>query len=197
MEKNLKTQLMSDSPELRAQAIKELANSNNSENILVLEKIQRCDTDPRLREYADKATHHLRSKLESGIPQNPTDTSPTLETYQFVTRQSGRDGQESRPKRELSKPFKARISKSDIKAAERKVQRAISMHLGGQSKKALVYFIQALKLNPKLEKNQYVCNVAEEITGLPYQAAFQSLRDRNTRKKLMNSAQGRSWKSAR
>ncbi|MCK4489839.1 MAG: hypothetical protein KAU23_06235 [Anaerolineales bacterium] len=190
MEKQLKVQLQSKDSTQRAQAIKSLALSGERENIQVLKEIHENDPDPRIQEYARKAALHLHTTLSSADPEK-TSPSPS-KSDQAVPKE-----RESSPKESTTESRKKQASRSDIQAAERKVQRAFSLHTGGQEKKALQQFIQALKLNPDLDKNPFAGNVAVELTGLPREEAFQSLMDRTDQKELLNSAQGRTKKPAR
>jgi predicted esterase len=190
MEKQWRAQLQSKDPEQRAQAIKALALSAEGENIKVLKDIHENDPDPRIQEYARKAALHLYTTLNSAEIEKTSPSPPKSDRPIPEERESG-------PKASSTETRKKKISQSDIQAAERKIQRAFSLHTGGQEKKALHLFVQALKLNPGLDKDPFAGNVAAELTGLPREEAFQSLMDRSDRKELLNSAQGRTKKPAR
>jgi len=190
MEKQWGVQLQSKDPEQRAQAIKALALSAERENIKVLKEIHENDPDPRVQEYARKAALHLYTTLNSAETEKTSPSPPKSDHPLQEERESG-------PQASSTESGKKKISQSDIQAADRKVQRAFSLHTGGQEKKALQLFVQALKLNPDLDKDPFAGNVAAELTGLPREEAFQSLRDRTDRKELLNSAQGRTKKPAR
>ncbi len=190
MEKQLKVQLQSKDPKQRAQAIKSLALSGESENIQVLKEIHENDPDPHIQEYARKAALHLYTTLNSAKSKK---TSPsTSKSYRTVPKK-----RESSPKDSSTESGKKKPARVDIQAAERKVQRAFSLHSAGQTKKALQFFIQAIELNPDLDKDPFAENIAAELTGLPYEEAFQSLKDRTEQKELLNSAQGRTKKPVR
>jgi len=190
MEKQWRVQLQSKDPEQRAQAIKALALSAERENIKVLKEIHENDPDPRIQEYARKAALHLYTTLNSAEIEKTSPSPPKSDRPIPEERESGL-------KVTPTESGKKKISQSDIQAAERKVQRAFSMHTGGQEKKALQLFVQALKLNPDLDKDPFAGNVAAELTGLPREEAFQSLLDQTDRKELLNTAQGRTKKPAR
>lgn len=188
MEQSLSKLIQSRDPKKRALAIKELATSSKPENLKVLYEIIENEKDPRLQEYAAKAAQHLSSKL------NSPEILETASIYQQITEKTKTDQalKNRRSTRNSSSTSgMVKVSKANLQVAERKVQRAIALHLGGQTKKALKHFIQALELNPNLDTNTYMRNIAEELTGLPYQAAFQALKDRSTRNKLLKSANNR------
>ena len=84
------------------------------------------------------------------------------------------------------------ISAADIKAAEDKVQRAFNLHTGGQTKRALNYFIQALKQNPYLIQDPFARSMASELTGLTPDQALEILIDPADQKKSLSAAQGSS-----
>ncbi len=190
MEKQLKVQLESKDSKQRAQAIKSLALSGERENIQVLKEIHENDADPQIQEYARKAALHLHTTLNSAETEK---TSPSqLKADQTVPKEG-----EASPRASITESGKKKSARADTQAAERKVQRAFSLHTGGQTKKALQVFIQALELNPDLEKDTFARNVATELTGLPFEEAFQSLQDRSDRKELLNSAQESTKKPVR
>jgi predicted esterase len=190
MEKQLKAQLQSKDSKQRAQAIKSLALSGERENIQVLKEIHENDPDSQIQEYARKAALHLHTTLSSADPEK-TSPSPS-KSDQTVPKE-----RESSPKKSTIESRKKQASRSDIQAAERQVQRAFSLHTRGQTKKALQVFIRALKLNPGLGKDQFVKNLAAELTGLPFEEALQSLGDRTDQKELLDSVQESTKKPAR
>jgi len=190
MEKRLRIQLQSKDSKQRAQAIKSLALSGERDNIQVLKEIHDNDPEPQIQEYARKAALHLHATLSSAETEK-TSPSPS-KSDQAVTQK-----RESSPEGSTTEPGKKKPARADIQAAERKVQRAFSLHTKGQTKKALQVFIQALELNPDLVKDQFTRNVAAELTGLPIEEAFQSLQDRTDRKELLDSAQEQTKKPVR
>lgn len=92
---------------------------------------------------------------------------------------------------------KAKVSASDRKAADQKVQRAFSLFTNGQTDKALKAFIRALEINPYLTEDPFAGNLAAELTGLPRDQALASLQDRGGRDKLLDSAKERTEKPQR
>lgn len=157
-----KKQLESDDPKERAAAIKAIAVSGDHDNLRFLKDIVENDPDPRLQEYARKAARHLHSRPQSKKPNSS-----------FLT--SGASEDED-------------ISNKDYQEAEKKVQRAFSLHMGGQIKKGIQVFTQALELNPGLEKDTYARSVASELTGLDPKEAFLSLKDQSDIKELIKAA---------
>ena len=67
--------------------------------------------------------------------------------------------------------------------------------MGGQTKKAIQIFTQALEMYPGLEKNSYAGSVASELTGLDQMEAFRSLKDQSDIKELIKAAPGKKKKT--
>lgn len=175
------TQLDSDDPKVRAQAVKEIALSGNQDYLKYLIEIAEIDPDTKLREYAKKAAQHLFSTQEK------TDPAPTP-TPTYTTEPEPISQPLSEPERSddelaaaLARPIpvveEVDLSTADVKEAEAKVQRAFNLHTSDQTKKALPVYAKALKLNPQLGKNSFSRSVASELTGKPVQEALLILGD--------------------
>ena len=175
------TQLDSDDPKVRAQAVKAIALSGNQDYLKYLIEIAEIDSDAQLRDFAKKAAQHLYSsqaKTESTPTPTPT-FAPEPEPISQPPAEPAKSDEElaaalARPLPEVEEED---LSTGDIKEAENKVQRAFNLHTSGQTKKALPVYAKALKLNPHLGKNSFSRSVASELTGKPYLEALLILGD--------------------
>jgi len=177
------TQLHSDDPKVRAQAVKAIALSGNQDYLKHLIEIAENDPDAQLREYAKKAAQHLfraQAKTESTPTPTPTYT-PEPEPEPISQSPAAPEKTESEIEAALANPMLENeeddLSNADVREATSKVQRAFSLHTGGQTKKALQIYAQALKINPLLIKDTYAKSVASELTGKPAQEALLILGD--------------------
>jgi len=177
------TQLDSDDPKVRAQAVKAIALSGNQDYLKHLIEIAEADPDAQLREFAKKAAQHLfssQAKTESTPTPTPTYT-PEPEPEPISQPPAAPEKTESEIAAALANPIleteEDDLSSSDVREATRKVQRAFSLHTGSQTKKALQIFAQALDINPLLIKDTYAKSVASELTGKPVQEALLILGD--------------------
>lgn len=168
-------QLDSDDPKVRAQAVKAIALSGNQDYLQYLIEIAEIDTDAQLREYAKKAAQHLYSTAQSPEPEIPSPTPKVLS--EPIEPEKVPDKKKASTPPDPVATEEKEISRGDRKKAEEKVQRAFSLHMGEQTKKALPIYAEALKLNPDLGKNSFSRSVASELTGKPYQEALLILGD--------------------
>jgi hypothetical protein len=177
------TQLDSEDPKVRAQAVKAIALSGNQDYLKHLIEIAEIDPDAQLREYAKKAAQHLfssQAKTESTPTPTPT-YAPEPELEPIGQPPAAPEKTDSEIAAALANPMMESeeddLSNADVREATSKVQRAFSLHTGGQTKKALQIFAQALEINPLLIKDTYAKSVASELTGKPAQEALLILGD--------------------
>ena len=183
MDQKLDEQLDSQDPRERAMAIKTMALAGNQEYLEILKDLHEFDPEPQIREYARKAAIHIYQNLnepedqppqpvkkESFKPQAGELTSVTLDTT---------------PK----KKEKEAVSRPDREKADKLVQRAFTFYSNDDPKKATKFFIKALEINPGLEGQTFAGNLAMELTGLPLETAFASLRGPQGKKDLLESLQ--------
>jgi hypothetical protein len=179
------TQLDSDDPKVRAQAVKAIALSGNQDYLKHLIEIAEIDPDAQLRDYAKKAAQHLfssQAKTESTPTPIPTPTyTPEPEPEPISQSPAAPEKTEAEIEAALANPMLENeeddLSNADVREATSKVQRAFSLHTGGQTKKALQIFAQAFEINPLLKKDTYAKSVASELTGKPAQEALLILGD--------------------
>ena len=190
MEKNMtqdwRDQLDSDDPKVRAQAVKAIALSGNQDYLKYLVEIAENDPDSQLRDFAKKAAQHLYSSQSQPEPE------PISQPF------SEPEKSESEIEAALARPMledeEEDLSTADVKEAEKKVQRAFSLHTSGQTKKALLIYAQALELNPDLGKNSFSRSVASELTGKPVQEAMLILGDPDKLSEFIEANHGKAKK---
>ena len=186
MAEDWKTQLASEDPRVRAEAVKTLAHSGDRANLPYLKEIVENDPDPRVRDYAKKAARHLFTSTESAASESPPPPQPRQPepTPAPPPREPEPDPLPSTPEPETA-PVQNRITKADRAAAENKIQRALSMHMRGDTQKALKSYIQGLDLDPNLANETFTRSVAAELTGLQPDHALAILQDPEQRKELI------------
>jgi len=197
------TQLDSDDPKERAQAVKAIALSGNQDYLKYLIEIAEIDPDAQLREYAKKAAQHLFSSQEK-TESTPTPTpayTPEPEPEPISQPPAAPEKTESEISAALENPMFDReeedLSPANVREAEGKVQRAFSLHTSGQTKKALPIYAQAMELNPQLEKNSFSRSVASELTGKPAQEALLILGDPDRLSEFIEENYGKAKKGGK
>jgi len=202
------TQLDSDDPKVRAQAVKAIALSGNQDYLKYLIEIAEIDPDAKLREYAKKAAQHLytsQTKTEPEIAPPPTPTTQYTSEAESEPEQVDQpplkpEKTESEINAALENPMFEKeedLSPANVREAEAKVQRAFSLHTSGQTKKALPIYAQAMDLNPQLDKNSFSRSVASELTGKPAQEAFLILGDPDRLREFIEVNYGKAKKSSK
>lgn len=181
MDQRLDEQLDSQDPRERAKAIKALALSGNRENLEILNDIHEFDRDPQIREYARKAALHLHQSLQQ--PEEPALQQVSQESFKPRAGELTSVTLDTTPK----KKEKEAISRPDREKADKLVQRAFTLYSTDQTKKAVKVFVKALEINPGLEGQTFAGNLAMELTGLPLETAFASLRGPQAKKVLLES----------
>jgi len=197
------TQLDSDDPKVRAQAVKAIALSGNQDYLKHLIEIAEIDPDAQLREYAKKAAQHLfrsQAKTESGPTPTPAIT-PEPEPEPISQPPAAPEKTESEINAALENPMfemeEEDLSPANVREATSKVQRAFSLHTGGQTKKALQIYAQALEINPLLIKDTYAKSVASELTGKPAQEALLILGDPDRLSEFIEVNHGKAKKGSK
>lgn len=94
------------------------------------------------------------------------------------------------PDKEKKKPPSS-LTKADREAAQNKIQRALTMHMKGDTQKALKSFAQGLDINPNLANETFTRSVASELTGLTPDQALEILMDPEDRKELIKPSKGK------
>jgi tetratricopeptide (TPR) repeat protein len=87
------------------------------------------------------------------------------------------------------------LSKTDREAADSKIQRALTLHMKGDTQKALKSFAQGLDINPSLQNETFTKSVASELTGLTSDQALKILMDPEEREELLNPPKEKKGKS--
>ncbi|NQS91988.1 MAG: hypothetical protein HQ574_06215, partial [Chloroflexi bacterium] len=164
MKRDYKKGVINADTQERAQIIKEIVLSGDQENLEILKEIVENDPDPRIQEYARKAARHLY-------------TSKTTTSAEESSTPPGKGSSGEDITQESSSEEDHLLSTSEIRAAEKKIQRAFTLHSAGQTKKALQVFSQALETNPELEKDTFTRGVAADLTGKTPDEALRILRE--------------------
>jgi hypothetical protein len=181
MDQILEEQLDSQDPRERAKAIKTLALSGEKEHLDLLKDIHEFDPEPQLREYARKAAIHLFQNLNEPDPGTPQ--AVEQEDFQPKPNELTSVTLDTTPR----KVEKQAVSKPDREKAAKLVQRAFTFYSTDKPKKATKAFTKALEINPGLEGETFAGNLAMELTGLPLETAFASLRGPQAKKELLES----------
>jgi hypothetical protein len=173
--KDWRTQLESDDPRVRVEVIKAIANSGDRALIPYLKEVVDNDIDPRVQDYARKAARHLFTTTEGPIPDSPPpQEEPKVEPEEKP--------QAPEPQ---THTLASSISPEERSSGETKIQRALSLHMRGDTQKALKAFAQGLDLDPNLSNETFTRSVAVELTGLTADQALDILMDPETRKELI------------
>ncbi len=181
MNQKLDEQLDSKDPRERAQAIKTLALSGEKANMDILKDIHEFDPDPDIREYARQAALHLFQSIK----ETEVDSTQAVkkESSHLHAKELTSTTLDTTPR----KVEKQGVSKPDREKADKMVQRAFTLYSTDQTKKAVKVFTKALEINPGLESQTFAGNLAMELTGLPLETAFASLRGPQAKKELLES----------
>jgi len=198
VEKNMaldwRDQLNSDDPKVRAQAVKAIALSGNQDYLKYLIEIAENDPDSQLRDFAKKAAQHLYSSQSQPEPEPISQPFSEPISQPFSEPEKSESEIEAALARPMLEDEEEDLSTADVKEAEKKVQRAFSLHTSGQTKKALLIYAQALELNPDLGKNSFSRSVASELTGKPVQEAMLILGDPDKLSEFIEANHGKAKK---
>lgn len=133
-------QLHSLDPAERRQAIIRLANDRNPESLPLLASVYRSDPVPELRDLALKAGRYIRD-LASATPPKPG-SAPVPDSSQAV-------------------------SKRDAELAQNYLDAAISCYAHGDTARTIENLGKAISLNPALQKETVVANLASLSMNMP------------------------------
>lgn len=174
-------QLQSEDPRVRAEAIKAIAHSGDKAYIPYLKEIVDNDPEPRLQDYARKAALHLFTSTEDSTPEQAA--PPEEARPHWAEKPRSEEDREETPQKS--------IPPAERTSAETKIQRALSLHMRGDTQKALKAFAQGLDLDPNLANETFTRSVASELTGLHPDQALDILMDPEDRKELLNPPKGK------
>ena len=176
-EQQLLRDLQSENPEARRKAIHAMVRSGDPHALEVLKGVYENDPDPAVRTYAQKAARHIwettrKQKSTSTPPQTPRIRSPLSSNADPTSHAA----QEQRPTRAARE-----VTKADTLSAQLHFNRAVSLHMNGETEKALKALTKAIDLNPELGNQKFPANLAGELTGLPTAEAVRMLSDKSLR----------------
>jgi tetratricopeptide (TPR) repeat protein len=163
MDEQWKTDLKSQDPEIRRQGIKSLVESGNPMAMGILRRIYETDPDEAVKEYAKKAGQYLFKKKEQEAKHAPA-TPPTMP---FKAEPEPQTSAAESPGAPTEGSPRKKLSEREIESANQKLQRALTLHMRGDTKKALKQYESAITINPALKKDTFAINLASNLTGLP------------------------------
>ncbi len=172
MNNQLLAQLHSPDPTQRRQAIIALGRACDPADLRALAQVYRSDPDPALRELARKAGVHIRQQAQGRTKALDTTDSPSP----LAEKKSGGEV-------ELPPP----VSKRQAERAKSYYNRALDLHMAGDTAKAATELGRALAINPFLATDTPTMNLAAKMTGLPPGEAIQALMDRQQRAKVVET----------
>lgn len=191
MDQILDQQLDSEDPRKRAEAIRTMALSGEKKYLEILKDLHEFDPDPKIKEYARQAALHLFQNLKETEPGEPQ--AVKRESYKPRAGELTSVSLDSIPK----KKDKQAVPRPDREKADKMVQRAFTFYSTDNPKKAIKLFVKALEIDPGLEGQTFAGNLAMELTGLPLESAFASLRGDNWQKEVLDSVQDPDQKKAK
>jgi|GEM_PF-6803499 len=146
MSSQIMKQLKNPDPKQRIQAITKVAKSVNPKALPILEKISQQDADSAVRQHAEKAVRFIKKQTMT-VPAISVDTD--------------------------RKPVES-VEVTDS-PAQPQVDEAVRLVILGDMKRAAKELGHALHVDPRLQRNPQVANLAEEITGKPPKLAIEAL----------------------
>lgn len=203
--------LKSQDPNIRKQAIIQMANSQDPRALKALQWVYKNDPDPALQDLAlrgakfikDKTTEQSAVSIADAVPSwdqpsassvvvasnpmaAPAKSSRPRPTYDPTPSQFGEygDGMEN-PTIEPDP-----ISPKDERAARALLDRAIDYKIRGQMHKATENLIQAFTINPNLRHDMLATGLAADLLELPTEKAVAMLMDRVARENLTHAVKG-------
>ena len=179
-EQQLLRALRSENPEVRRKAINAMVRSGDPHALEVLKGVYENDPDPAVRSYAQKAARYIwettrTQKSTSTPPQAPQIRLPLSSNADPISH-AAQEQQSTRAARE--------VTKADTLSAQLYFDRAVSLHMNGQTEKALKAFTEAIDFNPELGNQEFPANLAGELTGLPPAEAVRLLSDKSLREDI-------------
>ena len=131
--------LRSPDPAIRRQAVRSLARSGDQQALKYLKYALENDPDPQLREYARRGARYLWDTLQQG-DRSAGQAGPSIPPQQ--------NPQAADQAQQGDSPWQPAVSRRERDAADRKVQRALSLQMQGKNPQALRELSKALNLNP-------------------------------------------------
>ncbi|MCU0497096.1 MAG: HEAT repeat domain-containing protein [Anaerolineae bacterium] len=150
-------QLNDRDPAKRKAAVKGVARELDRDALKKLALMCEDDPDPEIRELARKAGVYIRQQLgEIKTPEAPD------------------KGKTDKPK----PPPPVKVTADQEQRANQIVNSALTMHLNGNSAKAMKILAEAMKVNPNLRYDSYFISVVQNVTGIDTDEAFAKLTDK-------------------
>ncbi len=164
-------QLQNSDPAQRRQAIIALANSGDPRALNALQKVSTSDSEPALRQLAERAVRHIESKqAQAAAPSAPADPNPPQLSPSDSSPPPGTASNWSQQIEQLNA-----ASTNNIALARGQVNNAFGSYASGDKAGGRVYLARALALNPAQADNPEVRELAEKLTELPADDAIKLL----------------------
>lgn len=169
---SLLNELHSTDPQVRGEAIIQLANLRDPGILPALAEIHRTDPDPRLRDLALKAGRYVRL--------NAAPADPSSEAASFMSA--------AVPAKEAQQP---KADPATRQRARNLLDAAAGYHIQGFRARAIENLGKALDIDPLLKSDTFATNLAQAVTDLPSDAAMDAMRDPARRVHLIAEAGGK------
>jgi len=136
-------------PQVRADAVKQLARMKNQEAVQYLAAVYKTDDDAEIRELARKAGLYIKKKM-------------TEESW------TGGEGiVDDEPEPIDDEPERVEVSGRAVESSKGLMDSAMNLHVAGDDEKAMEYVEKAYMTNPNLQYDSYYSQLAGTIMGVP------------------------------
>lgn len=136
-------------PQVRTQAVKQLAKTKSQEAVQYLAAMYKTDTDPEIRELARKAGLYIKKK-------------------QREEQWTGGDGDpDAYDEPEDNTPEEVNVSPRAVESSKGLMDSAMNLHVAGDDEKAGEYVEKAFLANPNLQHDSYYLGLASTVLGIP------------------------------
>lgn len=135
-------------PQVRSNAVKELAKTKSQEAVQYLAAIYKTDSDPEVRELARKGGLYIKKKMtEEKWTGGDPDPDAVVD--------------EPEPVEEIE------VSARAVESSKGNMDTAMNLHVAGDDEKAATYVERAFTTNPNLKNDPYYLGLAATILGVP------------------------------
>lgn len=135
-------------PQVRTQAVKQLAKTKSQEAVQYLAAMYKTDSDPEIRELARKAGLYIKKK-------------------QREEQWTGGDGDPDAYDEPEDMPEEINVSPRAVESSKGLMDSAMNLHVAGDDDKAGEYVEKAFLTNPNLQHDSYYLGLASTVLGIP------------------------------
>ena len=133
-------------PQVRADAVKQLAKTRSQDAVQYLAAIYKTDDDPEVRELARKAGLYIKKKMNE---EKWTGGDPGPDVYD-----------------EPDEPEVIPVSARAVESSKGNMDTAMNLHVSGDDDKAAKFVEKAFTTNPNLKNDPYYLGMASTILGV-------------------------------